>query len=84
MIGTDGVTIDATGSDSAGERRRHEAEIDPPAAARGRAGILAMARYDPCVDESIEPIEPAESRRGRTHDAVVLGREPLEIEIAHQ
>src|ERR1700694_2373770 len=83
MIGADGVIIDATGSDSPRERRRHEAEIDSLAGADGRAGIFLMARCDPCVDESGEPIEAAEARRGRTHDAVVLERGPLEIKIAH-
>ena len=70
MIGTDGVTIDATGSDSPRERRRHEAEIDSPAGNYGRAGVFAMARYDPCIDEPGEPIEAAESLRERTDDTV--------------
>ena len=83
MIGTDGVIIYATGSDSPRERSRHEAEIDSLAGANGRAGIFAMARCDPCVDEPGEPIEAAELLRERTHDTVVLGRGPLEIEIAH-
>jgi hypothetical protein len=84
VIGTDGVTIDATGSDSRSERRRHEAEIDSPAGAYGRAGVFAMARGDPCIDEPAEPIEAAESLREWTDHPVVLGRGPLEIEIAHQ
>ena len=83
MIGPNGVIVDATGSDSPRERRRHKAEIDSLAGANGCAGIFAMARCDPCVDESGESIEAAELLRERTHDTVVLGRGPLEIEIAH-
>ena len=83
MIGTDGVIIYATGSDSPRKRSRHEAEINSLAGANGCAGIFAMARCDPCVDEPGEPIEAAELLRERTDDTVVLGRGPLEIEIAH-
>jgi hypothetical protein len=65
VIGTDGVTIDATGSDSRSERRRHEAEIDSPAGDYGPAGVFAMARCNPCIDEAGEPIEAAELLQGR-------------------
>jgi RNA polymerase sigma-70 factor (ECF subfamily) len=56
MIGTDGVSIDTTGSDSPRERRRHETEIDSLAGADGRSGIFAMARRYARRESEVEDI----------------------------